>query len=40
MNITKTCSNCKHISDYFDCSQCNNLDEWEDNQEGKLKKIS
>lgn len=25
----KDCSNCKHGSDYFDCSQCEDFDEWE-----------
>lgn len=25
----KSCDNCKHNSDYFDCIQCNGKDEWE-----------
>ena len=25
----KNCDNCKHDSDYFDCSQCEDFDEWE-----------
>jgi len=25
----KNCDNCKHLDDYFDCSQCSDHDEWE-----------
>lgn len=27
--IVKNCNNCRHNLDYFDCSQCEDLDEWE-----------
>ncbi len=29
----KNCDNCKHDNTYFDCSQCNNGDEWEKAEE-------
>jgi hypothetical protein len=25
----KNCDTCKHYNTYFDCSQCNDFDEWE-----------